>query len=52
MREAIKEQLVKSLPKFLETGNKVAWQERSILMSEAFAFCGIGDLFNFDIILE
>lgn len=52
MRKAIEEQLEKSLPKFLERGNTIPWQERSILMSEAFAFCGIGDLFNVDIVLE
>ena len=52
MREAIKGQLEKSLPKFMDTGYKVPWQERSILMSEAFAFCGVGDLFDIDIVLE
>ena len=52
IREAIEKQFEKSLPKFLETGNKIPWQERSILMSEAFAFCGIGDLFDVDIVLE
>ena len=52
MRKAIEGQLVKSLPKFMETGSNVSWQERSILMSEAFAFCGIGDLFDIDVIFE
>ncbi len=51
-REAIERQFEKSLPKFLERGNTVSWQKRSILMSEAFAFCGIGDLFDIDIVLE
>lgn len=52
MREAIEGQLAKSLPRFTMKGSTVPWQERSILMSEAFAFCGIGDLFDIDIILE
>jgi len=52
IREAVERQLEKSLPKFLETGFKVPWQDRSILMSEAFAFCSIGDLFDIDIVLE
>jgi hypothetical protein len=52
MREAIEEQLVKSLPRFTMKGSTVPWQERSILMSEAFAFCGIGDLFDVDIVFE
>jgi len=53
MRRAIEEQLEKALPKFLKKKcHKVPWQERSILMSEAFAFCGIGDLFDIDIVLE
>jgi len=52
MKEAIAWQLEKSLPKFLERGNKVGWQERSILLSEAFAFCAMGDLFDIDVILE
>lgn len=51
-REAIEGQLEKSLPKFLKTGFKVPWQERSILMSEAFAVCGAGDLYDVDIVLE
>jgi len=50
--EDIERQLQKSLPRFLETGYKIPWQDRSILMSEAFAFCGIGDLFDVDIVLE
>jgi len=52
MRKIIEEQLEKSLPKFLKTGNKIPWQERGILVSEAFAFCGVGDLFDIDIVLE
>ena len=52
IRESIEKQLEESLPKFLETGHKVPWQDRSILMSEAFAFCGVGDLFDIDIVLE
>jgi len=52
IREPLEKQLEKSLPKFLETGFKVPWQERSILMSEAFAICGAGDLFDIDIVLE
>jgi len=55
MREVAKvleKQFEESLPKFLKTGNKIPWQKRSILMSEAFAFCGVGDLFDIDIVLE
>lgn len=52
MREIIERQLELSLPKFLERGNKVPWQARSILLSEAFAFCAMGDLFGIDVVLE
>lgn len=52
VREAIEKQFEEILPKYLKTGNKIPWQKRSILMSEAFAFCGIGDLFDIDIVLE
>lgn len=52
MIEAIEEQLEKSLPRFTMKGSTVSWQERSILMSEAFAFCAIGDLFDVDIVFE
>ena len=52
MRKALKEQFKKTLPEFLKTGNKIPWQKRSILMSEAFAFCGVGDLLDIDIVLE
>lgn len=52
VKKAIEEQLEKTLPHFLKTGNRIPWQRRSILMSEAFAFCGIGDLCDVDIILE
>jgi len=52
IRESIERQFGESLPKFLEAGYKIPWQERGILMSEAFAFCGIGDLFDIDIVLE
>lgn len=52
IKEDIEKRLEESLPRFLETGFKVPWQERSILMSEAFAFCGVGDLFDIDIVLE
>ncbi len=52
MIEAIEKQLEKSLPRFTIKGSTVSWQERSILMSEAFAFCAIGDLFDVDIVFE
>lgn len=52
MREIIEKQCKKSFPKFMERAGNVPWQERSILMSEAFAFCAIGDLFDIDVIIE
>lgn len=52
MNNLIREQCAKSLPRFMERAASVPWQQRSILLSEAFAFCVIADLFDVDIILE
>lgn len=52
MRKSIERQMEKSLPTFMERASEVPWQARGILLSEAFAFCAIGDLFDIDIILE
>lgn len=52
MNNLIRRQCVRSLPRFMERAASVPWQQRSILLSEAFAFCVISDLFDVDIILE
>lgn len=52
MRSAIEKQCEKSFPKFMEKAVNVPWQQRSILLSEAFAFCAMCDLFDIDIIME
>lgn len=52
MRDLIANQCIKSLPIFIKRVANVPWRDRSILLSEAFAFCAIGDLFNIDVVLE
>jgi len=52
MRNIIEKQCEESFPKFMERAANISWQERSVLLSEAFAFCAIGDLFDIDIVME
>jgi len=52
MRDIIEKQCEKSLPRFMEKGAPVSWQQRSILLSEAFAFCAVCDLCGVNVILE
>lgn len=52
MRDLIREQCVSSFPRFVERVANIPWQERAILLSEAFAFCAICDLCDIDVIFE
>lgn len=46
MKRLIEKQCKKSYPRFIDRAINVPWRERSILMSEAFAFCAVCDLYN------
>lgn len=52
MKGIIENQCKKSIIAFKDKAMNIPWIQRSILMSEGFAFCVMGDLFNIDTILE
>jgi hypothetical protein len=48
----IKDQCKKSISKFESSVMPLEWLERSILLSEGFAVCAIGDMRNIDMFIE
>jgi len=53
IKKILQKQCCMSIDKFkTKVWNTTPWFERSILMSEGFAFCAISDLFNIEVILE
>lgn len=48
----IKKQCEKSISRFVEKVLPLPWLERSILLSEGFAVCAVGDMRNIDMFIE